>query len=369
MKKILATALLAVALLIAPGSQAQFVVSDPMHTGVTTLIKMITDPSFKTMVKSIEELKKVSSSVRQFKRGIEVVETISRSAQKMAQLSAAASRDGHIYPAEFELMTTDIQAMAAAGTGILTEMKSATTQSGGILKMSDAERVAFIEKAYVKTSQYERMIDGYFRLIRARSVKRSGNKADYASTARLYTVAGRVDLGGSRGSVQTRINGSGYDNGYVDDSSSVLDKAYTSEEARQMRLRMQECNDNQRNYYDELQLAEAKMEHEGLLALLKEGYSFQFKPARISDTFSSVFNFIDSGGATTDGKAQGTGTTDVRSQIEEGIKNFVGPDGAVISNEEMMVLIRIKARELVRPVREELRTKWKIDDCLTLGYK
>ena len=60
-------------LLNAPRAGAQFIVADPMHTGVTTLIKMITDPSFKTMVKNIEKLKKVTSSVQQFHRGTRCV--------------------------------------------------------------------------------------------------------------------------------------------------------------------------------------------------------------------------------------------------------------------------------------------------------
>lgn len=366
MKKLSVLAMVCL-LSITPGI-AQFVVSDPMHTGVTTLIKMITDPSFKSMVKNIEKLKKVASAVQQFHRGTEIVRTITQATQKMAQLSTAVSRDGHIYPAEYALMTQDINKLAGVGTAILKDMRSATTQSGGVLEMDDAKRVEFINHAYKLVTQYDRLIDQYFRKIRARSVQRSGNSADLASTTKLYEVASRTSSLGGGGGIYAQSEGMGYDFGYEKDSTSILDKAYTSKEAKEFRQKQQECMDNQANYYDELQMEEAKKEGEALNALLMEGYHFQFKPARLTDTFSSVFNFIDSGGATTDGKAQGSGTTNVQSQIEEGIKNFIGPDGKVISNEEMMVKIRIKTRELMKPKREELRKRWKLDECMTMGY-
>lgn len=368
MKK-LTTLLLGAALsLLTLAAQAQFVVSDPMHTGVTTLIKMITDPSFKTMVKNIEKLKKVASAVQQFHRGAEVVKTISQASQKMSQLSAAVNRDGHIYPAEYALMTKDINALAAVGTGILKDMRSATTQAGGVLEMNDAQRVEFIDNAYKLVVQYDRMIDRYFSLVRSRSIQRSGNSADLASTAKLYRIAYQTSQAGGGGGIYAQSEGTGYDSGYVNDTTSVLDKAYNSPQAMEFRKKQQECMDNQANYYDELQIEEARKEGEALHALLMEGYRFEFKPARISDTFSSAWNFIDSGGQTTEGKSSAGGTTNVQSQIEEGIKNFIGPDGKVISNEEMMVKIRIKARELMKPTREELRKKWKLDECMTMGY-
>lgn len=369
MKK-LTTLLLGAALsLLTPAAQAQFVVSDPMHTGVTTLIKMITDPSFKTMVKNIEKLRKVGSAVQQFHRGAEVVKTISQASQKMSQLSAAVSRDGHIYPAEYALMTKDVNALAAVGTGILKDMRSATTQAGGVLEMNDAQRVEFIDNAYRRVVQYDRMVDRYFSLIRSRSIQRSGNSADLASTAKLYRIAYQTSQTGGGGGVYARSEGSGYDSGYVEDTTSVLDRAYNSPQAMEFRRKQQECMDNQANYYDELQIEEAKKEGEALASLLMEGYRFEFKRARITDTISSAWNWFDSGGETTDGKnATAGGGNNVQSQIEEGIKNFVGPDGQVISNEEMMVNIRIKARELMKPTREELRKKWKLDDCMTMGY-
>lgn len=354
-------------LLNAPRAGAQFIVADPMHTGVTTLIKMITDPSFKTMVKNIEKLKKVTSSVQQFHRGTQVVSTITKASQKMAQLSAAVSRDGHIYPGEAALMAQDVNALAKIGTEILKDMRSATTQSGGVLEMDDAQRVQFIDKAFERVTRYDQMIDRYFALVRGMSIQRSAGSADLASTAKLYEVAYRMPTAGGGGSISAESEGYGYDAGYEKDSSSILDKAYTSEEAKAFRKKQQECMDNQANYYDELQLAEARSEADALHALLMEGYAFQFKKGTITGSLSSAFNWVNSGGESTEPASAG-GTNTVQSQIEEGIKNFIGPDGKVISNEEMMVKVRIKSRELIKPVKEQLRKTWKLDECMSMGY-
>ncbi|GHB87393.1 hypothetical protein [Persicitalea jodogahamensis] len=367
MKK-LSILMIAALLAILTPATAQFVVSDPMHTGVTTLIKMITDPSFKTMVKNIEKLKRVASAVQQFHRGTQVVQTITQASQKMAQLSAAVSRDGHIYPAEYALMVKDVNNLAKIGTEILKDMRSATTQSGGVLEMTDAQRVEFIDKAFDKVTKYDNLIDAYFNKVKAMSIQRSGNSADLASTTRLYEVAYRLPQSGGGGAITAQSEGMGYDMGYENDTTSILDKAYDSPQAKAFRKKQQECMDNQANYYDELLLAEVKSEGEAFKALMMSGYSFEFKPSRITSDLKSVWNWIDSGGQTTEGKSSGGGGADVSSQIEEGIKNFIGPDGKVISNEEMMVLIRIKARELLKPARDELRKKWKLDECMTMGY-
>ncbi len=370
MKKLTITFLLIGGLLLAmPASKAQFVVSDPMHTGVTTLIKMITDPSFKTMVKNIEKLKRVASAVQQFHRGTQVVKTITQASQKMAQLSAAVSRDGHIYPAESAMMAKDINSLAKIGTEILKDMRSATTQQGGVLEMTDAQRVEFIDKAFDKVTRYDKMIDKYFSLVRSMSVQRSAGAADLASTARLYEIAWKVpEIGGGAG-YTAESEGMGYDMAYVEDTTSILDKAYDSPQAKAFRKKQQECMDNQANYYDELQIEEARSEGEALHFLVTEGgYRFDFKNATITGTLSSAWNWVNSGGETTNSPGSAGGGSNVQTQIEEGVKNFVGPDGKVISNEEMMVKIRIKARELMKPAREELRKKWKIDDCMTMGY-
>jgi hypothetical protein len=345
----------------APPLRAQFVVSDPMHTGVTTLIKLIQDPSFKSMVKNIEDLKRVASTVRQFHRGIETVSTVQKAVQKMAKLSAAVSRDGHIYPNEYALMTQDIEALAAAGSAIFKDMHTATTQSGGVLKMTDGERVNFLDNAYKRVSHFNSLIDRYFAKVRAMSIQRSGNKTDLANTVKLYNLASRVNTVGAGGEIYRNTRDLAYDMGYDDRDTSVLDKAYTNAEAKALREKQALCAENQANYYDELDLRESRVERDAFYYLISQGgYRFEYKKGSIKSDLNSLFT----GG----GQEQTNNTINLQTSIEESFKGFIDPNGKFISNEEFLLEVKIKSRELMRPIREELRAKWKLDECMTLGY-
>ena len=355
----------------APPLRAQFVVSDPMHTGVTTLIKLIQDPSFKSMVKNIEDLKRVTSTVRQFHRGIETVTTVQKAVQKMAKLSAAVSRDGHIYPNEYALMTQDIEALAAAGSAIFKDMHTATTQSGGVLKMTDGERVNFLDNAYKRVSHFNTLIDHYFAKVRAMSIQRSGNKTDLANTVKLYNLASRVNTVGGGGEIYRNTRDLAYDMGYDDRDTSVLDKAYTNAEAKALREKQAICAENQANYYDELYFKEAQMDKEAFQALLGEGYTFEAKKGSFMNVAKDIVTFkvfkrvVD---GVEELVGENTSSKDMQTEINDSVKNFIDPSGKVISNEEFQLQLKFKARELMRPVREQLRKKWKLDECMTLGY-
>lgn len=359
------------AFVLAFAVQAQFVVSDPMHTGVTTLIKLIQDPSFKTMVKNIEQLQKVASTVRQFHRGMETVKTVQNCVAKMQKLSAAVSRDGHIYPTEFTAMTQDIEALAAEGSSIFKDMRTATTQSGGVLKMTDAERVVFLDNAYKRVSRYSATIDRYFAKVRSMSIQRSGNKTDMANTAKLYRLASRVGSVGSGGEIYRNTRDLAYDMGYDDRDTSVLDKAYTNAQAKALREKQAICAENQANYYDELYFKEAQMDKEAFQALLGEGYTFEAKKGSFMNVVKDIATFkiykqvID---GVEQLVGENTSDKDIQTEINDSVKNFIDPSGKVISNEEFQLQLKFKARELMRPVREQLRKKWKLDECMTLGY-
>lgn len=353
--------------------QAQFVVSDPMHTGVSTLIKLIQDPSFKQIVNQIEDLQRVASAVRQFHRGMETVKTVQNTIAKMTKLSAAVSKDGHIFPAEYALMTQDIEGLAAAGSAIFKDMHTATTQSGGVLKMTDAERVAFIDNAYKRVSEFSRVVDAYFAKIRAMSIQRSGNMTDLNNTTKLYALAATVSNNGVGGEIYRNTRDLAYDMGYDDEKKSVLDSAYNSPAAKALREKQQLCSENLQNYYDELYFRESQMDQQSFLALMQEGYSYKDKPQSVKKTVKNLLTFnLNLTGKIADEIDKMTGAADnevnIQEEIENNIQNFYDPSGKVISNEEFQMLMKIKARELMRPVREELRKKWKLDECMSLGY-
>jgi hypothetical protein len=364
---------------VAMTSYGQFITNDPIHTGITTLIKLVQDPSFKKIVTGIEKLKKVSSGVQQYQRGREVITTINTCTQKLSSLSTAVSKDGHIYPAEYTIMIGDLQRLAEAGTGIIKNMKAATTQSGSVLEMTDAERIEWLDKAYKEVKQYESAIDAYFSNIRSASMRRSGSRADVASTSRLYDAAyvtAPIYQGGNTGVI---IDNKGYDDIYVNDTTSILDNAFKTKEAEALRKLQEVCQVRIANYYDEKQLREMQFGGEAFNAMLREGYVYKLKNPEFSiksllttNIFSVVQDSEDlvNNVKTLNNSATGTTSEEITSTIKDAVDGFIAPDGKRISNEEFEVLMRIKSRQLFidNKINEQLMEKYKLAECNRMGY-
>lgn len=376
MKKYILSYIFWVILSVSGFSQA--VVSDPMHTGITTMIKLFQDPSFKTIVKDIESLKKVTGAVQQFHRGTEIVQIIGKMNQKLSTLSTAVSIDGHIYPAEYQRMLIDITEISKQGTSIMKDMKSATTQAGSVLKMTDSERVNWLNRTYVRVKSYEKMINSYFSNIQIMSIRRSGNKNDLASTTKLYKLASLSTTGffgtGGAGS----ISGAGYDNAYSNDTTSILDNPYNTDEAKRIMKMQLDCNRRMQNYYDEKGIAESEMERDAFQSLMSKGWNYKVKTPKFTlqsalnfNVFTAVSGVVDAvnNGQNLQSSSGGGGTESIQSSIEDGISSFIDPNGKIVSNEQFLIYLRIEARELMadNKIDEKLRTKWKLDECSTLG--
>lgn len=357
---------------------AQFITNDPIHTGVTSLIKLFQDPSFTTIVKDIEKLKKVSNSVRQFHRGTQVISTISRCTAKLSTLSEAVSKDGHIYPAEYQLMSDDISKIATAGTNIIKDMKAATSQSGSVLQMTDAERTTFITAAYEKSVAFENAIDTYFSKIRSASLRRSGSRSDVASTVRLYDLVAQAGTG-FQGQSQGRIvDTEGYDKAYDDREFSALDSAYTSDQAKEMMERQRQCEVRLQNYYDEKFLVEERMQFEAFRSLMSKGWNYKVKKPEFTlnsilttNLFSTVGTSYDQANALGQlNSSQGGGAEqNVSATIEDAIDGFVDPEGNQVSNEQFQIYLRIETRQLIldQHIDLQLREKWKLDECSNMS--
>lgn len=359
-------------------ASAQAVVSDPVHTGITTLIKLFQDPSFKTIVKDIESLKKIAGAVQQFHRGTEIVQIIGKCNQKLSTLSTAVSMDGHIYPAEYQRMLQDITEISKQGTSILKDMKSATTQAGSVLKMTDGERVKWLNDTYSRVKSFERMINSYFSKIQVLSMRRSGNKNDLSSTAKLYKIANLSTTGFSSTGGNGSITGTGYDGAYTNDTTSVLDNAYKTEQAKQIKEMQLNCSRRMQNYYDEKSIAESEMERDAFQSLMSKGWNYKVKTPKFTlqsvlsfNVFTAVSGVVDAAnnGQNLQSNSGGGGTESIQSSIEDGISSFIDPNGKIVSNEQFLIYLRIEARELmaINKVDEKLREKWKLDECNTLG--
>ena len=358
-------------------SQAQFVVSDPMHTGVTTLIKLISDPSFKEIVKDIEKLKKVTSAVRQFHRGTEIVQTITNCTQKMSNLSAAVSRDGHIYPAEYALMVDDMTKMAESGTNIIKDMKAATTQSGSVLQMTDAERVRWLNDTFDKVKAFEYMIDKYFAKIKTTSMRRSGNLKDLESTNKLYNLAAITPTVNTGGEVNVTMANNGYDAGYTN-SPSVLDDPYNTKEAQDLRALQAQCAVRMQNYYDEKMVKEMEMEVDAFYNLMNKGWNYIAKKPKFTlnsvmqmNLFSTIQGAVDdvNNMNTLNGTSGGVTSEQLTATMEDAIDGFIDPSGKKVSNENFMIYLRMEARQLFldRGIDQQLRNKWQLAECQNMG--
>lgn len=364
--------ILSVTVLLPIMVRGQFITNDPIHTAITTMMKLFQDPSFKTMVKNIEQLKKVSGAVQQFHRGKEIITKIQNCTQKISSLSTAVSKDGHIYPTEYSLMVQDITKLSKVGTDILKDMKSSTTQAGGVLKMSDSERVKWLNETYVRVCKFEQLLNTYFTNIQSLSLRRSGNRNDLKSTAKLYSMV-NSSQGTGYGGVNGNIGGNGYDDDYNQKETSALDSAYTSEQAKKIKEMQELCTVRMQNYQDELQLAEKKMDGQAVAALLGEGWDYKVKPPKIdlftTTAFSIIGKITDAINGTGDANIGGGGDTNVTQKIEDSIQCWINPSGKKVSNDEFLTYMRIKAREMIieQKLSETLRKKYKLDECQSLG--
>ncbi len=360
-------------------TRGQFITNDPIHTGVTTLIKLVQDPSFKEIVQNIEKLKKVSSSVQQFERGRDIIVTINQCTQQLGSLSAAVAKDGHIYPAEYALLVADLSSLADAGSAIIRNMKAATTQSGGVLEMSDGERIRWINEVYKEVKAYEATINAYFAKIRTTSLRRSGNQRDLASTAKLYGAVYSPPAGFSGAGAAVSIDNRGYDPTYVDDGTSRLDSAYTSEAASKLRDLQEKCRVRIANYYDEKQLRESQMAGEALRQLLASGWSYQLKNPEFSlssvlttNIFSVVQDSEDTinNVKTLNNSTHGVTSEEITSTINNAVDGFINPDGKRVSNEEFQTILRITSRQLFLDlgINEQLMEKYQLAECGRMGY-
>lgn len=364
--------ILSVTVLLPIMVRGQFITNDPIHTAITTMMKLFQDPSFKTMVKNIEQLKKVSGAVQQFHRGKEIITKIQNCTQKISSLSTAVSKDGHIYPTEYSLMVQDITKLSKVGTDILKDMKSSTTQAGGVLKMSDSERVKWLDETYVRVCKFEQLLNTYFTNIQSLSLRRSGNRNDLKSTAKLYSMVSSSQGTGYAG-VNGNIGGNGYDDDYNQKETSALDSAYTSEQAKKLKEMQELCTVRMQNYQDELQLAEKKMDGQAVAALLGEGWDYKVKPPKIdlftTTAFSIIGKITDAINGSGDANIGGGGDTNVTQHIEDSIQCWINPSGKKVSNDEFLTYMRIKAREMIieQKLSETLRKKYKLDECQSMG--
>lgn len=307
---------------------AQFIVSDPLHTGVTQLMKLLQDPSFKSLVKNVEDLQKVSNGIRQFHRGTELVQTVTNTTQTMSQMATTINMDGHIYPAEYTLIVRDFKAMADEGTSLLKDMRQSTATN--ILKMNDAERMGWLNTANDKAGRFQNKVNTYFYRVRALSLKRAGSLRDRTATARLYGISiDRMDRLTSRGSGGSVAFDNGAETGYNDyqpyQNGSVLDNYTQTAEAQRMRQAQEDYTRRLQDYQDRLELAEIEAKRMAMMQLLAKGY-----------------------------------VPIPALKRKDGEIGWVTPEKRAITPEEFDIVLRMETRVVLEPMKKRLYDEYKL---------
>lgn len=232
-------------------SRAQFVVSDPIHTGITTAIKLLQDPSFKELVGNVKKLMEVASAVQQFNRGRELVTNVQGAMTDMNKMATVISQDRHIHPKEYSRVLIGFQKINNEGSSIMVAASNALVQRHA--KMTDAERMQWLEDMYQKVSNFRAVMNEFYSSIRKSSISRARTNQDRIATAKLYGLA----LNGSTyhsgltaanyGIPMSGIHASSYD---VIDSGLGDTSVQGNEEAKKVAERMTA-------YQSELRIAES----------------------------------------------------------------------------------------------------------------
>lgn len=371
---------LALLLLLIGGTasvKGQMITNDPIHTGITSLIKMFQDPSFKSIVANIEKLKKVASAVRQFHRGTEIIQSVTNITKKLSTYSTAIAKDGHIYPVEYSLMSKDITLFTTEAQKLIKDMKAATTATGGVLQMTDAERAKWLDDTYMKVSAFEAKITRYFNRVQATSIKRSASKADVTATATLYNFAVTVPKGYMGGGLGGMVDTRGYDGQYNDDMKIPLDYLYETDAYKDFQKKMRECEFKNQMYYKRQGYEAKKLETHALSKLLEQGYQIMVKNGFFQSKAKSQARFdIEMEKISGDSSAyQSTSTShsvneiDIEQVMENEVMAIYDPSGKRISPEIFQMQIEFLAKELYLQydIDGQLEREYNLKECKELA--
>lgn len=376
MKRLSITFALLLSLSLGNLVRGQMLTNDPIHTGITALIKMFQDPSFKSLVGNIEKLSKVASAVRQFHRGSEIISSVTRITSSLSSFSLAVSKDGHIYPAEYKLMSQDIKVFSEEAAKMIKDMKASTTQSGSVLKMTDAERVKWLNDTYEKIYAFESMINKYFARIQNVSLRRSGSKQDLVATSKLYRAAMVPSTGFFAGAQEVSIAKNGYDAAYNDSDTIALDLLYKTSAYTEFQKKMRACEFKNQMYYKRQEIAAKNMELIALHRLLDEGFKMVQKKNFMQSQANANFhlqNYLNATASDTSyvsayGQSSGGGTVDITTFIEDEILAITDKDGKRISPEIFQMYIEHRAKEIYLEYKmdEKLDEELNMKECREL---
>lgn len=182
--------------------KAQFIVTDPtnfVQSIVNTANQVIqTSSTAANMLKNFQEVQKVYTQGKQYYDALKSVHDLVKDARKVQQTILLVGDISDIYVNSFQKMIADenfsVEELSAIALGyaklleessaVLTELKTITSANG--LSMSDAERMAVIDRIYNEVREYKNLVQYYTNKNISVSYLRAKKKNDTDRIMALY---------------------------------------------------------------------------------------------------------------------------------------------------------------------------------------
>jgi hypothetical protein len=183
-------------------TKAQWVVTDPMNLaqGIINTAKQIVEASTtaKNVISNFQETAKIYQQGKQYYDALKSVHDLVKDARKVQQTILLVGDISDIYFNSFQKMMADenfsVEELSAIALGyaklleesseVLTELKTITSANG--LSMSDAERMAFIDRIYNEVRGYKNLVQYYTNKNISVSYLRAKKKNDTDRIMALY---------------------------------------------------------------------------------------------------------------------------------------------------------------------------------------
>ena len=180
-------------------AKAQWAVVDPTNLVQNILTIGKTGSTAANVINSYNEMKKIYSQGKEYYDGLKSVHNLVKDARKVKETVEMVSQISEIYSTSFNRMLTDrnfsVNELAAISDGyakilresgnLLTDIKNVVSSGSG-LSMTDAERMAMIDKIHSEMNEYRNLVSYFSNKTIAVSYIRSKERGDTERVQALY---------------------------------------------------------------------------------------------------------------------------------------------------------------------------------------
>jgi hypothetical protein len=187
------------AISLSSGAKAQWVVTDPVNLVENVLTALQTSSTVSNVINNVRETVKIYDQAKEYYDALKSVHSLIKDAQKVQQTVAMIGDITNIYATNFNRMVNDpcftyeeIEAISVGyakllgeSNTLINELKTVTSSNG--LSMSDAERMAFINRIHAEVRDYKNLVQYYTNKMIAVSYLRAKKAND---TGRIFSLYG-----------------------------------------------------------------------------------------------------------------------------------------------------------------------------------